>query len=121
MKAVFDSDILIDYLQGSPKARREINRYSQPLYSIISWMEVMCGADTDAEKESADALFRSLESISLSPAVAQKAVEERKKLGLKLPDAIILATADCEGCILVTRNTKDFDKRDPRVRFPYSL
>ncbi len=121
MKAVFDSDILIDYLQGSPKAKSEINRYSQPLYSIVSWMEVMCGADTDEEKEAAETLFRSLGEIALSPAVAKKAVEERKKLGLKLPDAIILATADCEGCILVTRNTKDFDKRDPRVRFPYSL
>lgn len=120
MRAVFDSDVLIDYLQGSSKARREIDLYSHPLYSIVSWMEVMCGADTDEEKEAAEALFRSMEGIPLSPAVAQKAVEERKRLRLKLPDAIILATADCEGCILVTRNTKDFDRKDPRVRIPYS-
>jgi predicted nucleic acid-binding protein len=53
--------------------------------------------------------------------VACKAVDERKQSRLKLPDAIILASADCEGCILVTRNTKDFSKDDPRVRFPYSL
>lgn len=121
MKAVFDSDILIDFLQGSSKARAELNRYSRPLYSILSWMEVMCRADTDEEKEAAEWLFLSMESISLSPEVARKAVEERRKFRLKLPDAIILATADCEGCILVTRNTRDFDKYDPRVRFPYSL
>ena len=53
--------------------------------------------------------------------VAEKAVEERKQQGIKLPDAIILASADAEGCILVKRNTKDFDEDDPRVRFPYSL
>lgn len=51
---------------------------------------------------------------------AQKAVQLRKSLRLKLPDAIILATADEEGCILVTRNTKDFKVSDPRVRIPYA-
>lgn len=40
-------------------------------------------------------------------------------IGSKVP--IGLTTADTEGCILVTRNTKDFDRSDPRVRFPYSL
>ena len=119
MKAVIDSDVLIDYLQGVPEAKEEISRYSQPLYSIVSWMEVMCGADTDEERKSADALFKSMKRVDLSPDVAQKAVEERKRLGL--PDAAILASADCEGCILVTRNTRDFSEDDPRVRFPYSL
>jgi len=36
MKAVLDSDILIDYLQGMDQAKVEISRYSRPLYSIIS-------------------------------------------------------------------------------------
>lgn len=62
----------------------------------------------------------SMRLVELSAQMAAKAVEERKKSRLKLPDAIILASADCEGCILVTRNTKDFSKDDPRVRFPYS-
>lgn len=47
MKAVIDSDVLIDYLQGINEAEAEISRYSDPLYSIISWMEIMCGAETD--------------------------------------------------------------------------
>jgi predicted nucleic acid-binding protein len=121
MKAVIDSDVLIDFLQGVPEARAEINRYDPPLYSVVSWMEVMCGADTEEEREAARALFESMKRIDLSLEVAQKAVAERKLLGLKLPDAVILASADCEGCILVTRNTKDFDAADPRVRFPYSV
>jgi len=36
MKAVFDSDVLIDYLQGLPEAREELSRYRQPHYSIIT-------------------------------------------------------------------------------------
>ena len=121
MKAVIDSDVLIDYLQGEPQAKEEIDRYSQALYSIVSWMEVMCGADTEEEKSNAELLFRSLVKVELSAEIARQAVDERKTLGLKLPDAVILATADCEGCILVTRNTKDFDDSDPRVRIPYSI
>ncbi|MES2661553.1 MAG: type II toxin-antitoxin system VapC family toxin [Verrucomicrobiota bacterium] len=121
VKAVIDSDVLIDFLQGVPEAETEISRYSEPLYSVISWMEVMCGAETRLEREAAEALFKSMRIVELSSQVAQKAVEERKTSRLKLPDAAILASADCEGCILVTRNTKDFSKDDPRVRFPYSL
>lgn len=121
VKAVIDSDVLIDFLQGIPEAETEINRYDEPLYSVISWMEVMCGAETEPERQAADALFGSMRIVDLSSQVACKAVNERKQSRLKLPDAIILASADCEGCILVTRNTKDFSKDDPRVRFPYSL
>ena len=44
MKAVFDSDVLIDYLQGLPQAREELARYRQPHYSIITFMELHCGA-----------------------------------------------------------------------------
>ena len=121
MKALIDSDVLIDYLQGIDQARVEISRYNPPLYSIISWMEIHCGAETESEREAAEVLFASMQRIDLTPEVARIAVEERQRSGLKLPDAIILASADSAGCILVTRNTKDFDSNDPRVRFPYAV
>lgn len=43
MKAVLDSDILIDYLQGLPAARGELARYRRPLCSIISFMKTLAG------------------------------------------------------------------------------
>ena len=119
MRAIIDSDVLIDFLQGVPAAAAEIDRYEEPLYSVISWMEVMAGAETEAESAAAAAVFNSMRRVELSPAVARRAVELRRQLRLKLPDAIILASADCEGCILVTRNSKDFSPTDPRVRIPY--
>ena len=119
MKAVIDSDVLIDFLQGVPAAAAEIDAYDDLLCSVISWMEVMIGAATNEERFAAEALFDSMRRVELSVTVARRAVELRKQFRLKLPDAIILASADCEGCILVTRNTRDFDPRDPRVRIPY--
>lgn len=121
LKAVIDSDVLIDFLQGLPEAREEMERYREALYSVVSWMEVMCGANTGEEVEAARILFESMSRVDLSPQVAAKAVDERERLGLKLPDAIILASADCQGCILVTRNAKDFSPKDPRIRFPYTV
>ena len=121
MRAVIDSDVLIDYLQGESRAKEEIGKYDEPLYSIISWMEVMCGADTPAKIKAASTLLSTMTRIDLTLEIAEKAVESRKQLSLKLPDAVILATADRCGCILVTRNTKDFPSNDPRVRFPYLL
>lgn len=121
MKAVFASNVLIDYLQGVPEARAEIARYREPLDSVISWMEVLCGAATDEEEAAARALFASMSCIGVNREVAALAVEERRRLALKPPDAIILATADHMGCILVTRNTRDFDAGDPRIRIPCTL
>lgn len=120
MKAVIDSDVLIDYLQGHPEAKIEIERYSEPLFSIISWIEVMCGAENNIERAAAESLFKSMKCVELTAIVARQAVIERKVRKLKLPDATILASADQEGCIMVTRNSKDFDTDDPRVRIPYT-
>jgi predicted nucleic acid-binding protein len=119
MKAVIDSDVLIDFLQGVDAAATEIDRYDDACYSIITWMEVMIGAETDQERFAAETLFESMRRIELSLEVARRAIDLRQQQRLKLPDAIVLASADLEGCILVTRNAKDFDAKDPRVRIPY--
>ena len=121
MRAVIDSDVLIDYLQGVTSAREELARYDRPACSIISFMELLVGSRTPAERQAAEALLASLERVELNEAVARRAVALRQTLRLKLPDAIVLASAENEGCILVTRNTRDFPANDPRVRFPYTV
>jgi predicted nucleic acid-binding protein len=121
MKAVLDSDVLIDYLQGVPAAQAELARYRRPHYSIITWMELLCGAGTAEERRGAEDFLGTMTRVELSEAVARRAVELRQSLRLKLPDAIVLASAEEEGCILVTRNTRDFPADDPRVRFPYRV
>jgi predicted nucleic acid-binding protein len=40
---------------------------------------------------------------------------------MKLPDAIIWASALARHMLLVTRNVKDFPANDPGVRMPYRL
>lgn len=43
MKALFDTNVLIDFLAGIPQARGEIDRYDDAAISIVTWMEVLIG------------------------------------------------------------------------------
>jgi hypothetical protein len=42
--AVFDTNIVIDALNGLEQADKEYQRYQQVYISLITWMEVMVGA-----------------------------------------------------------------------------
>jgi len=120
VKALFDTNILIDYLNAVPKARTELQRYTEKAVSIISWMEVMVGATSDVEVATRSFLS-SFDVIALDGEIAERTVNLRRKHHIKLPDAIILATAQKHAMLLVTRNTKDFSADDPGVRMPYKL
>jgi predicted nucleic acid-binding protein len=120
MKALLDTNILIDYLNGIRHAKDEIRRYERPLISMVTWMEVMVGVRPEDE-----AVVRSFLSgfdrVDLDQGVAEQAVELRQRHRLRLPDAIIWASARRQGALLVTRNTKDLPPEEPDVRIPYSL
>ena len=121
MKAVFDTNILVDYLNGIAAANHEIERYEEIAISIVTWMEVLAGAD-DAEEEAITREFLSQFKVQpVEKAVAERAIKIRRQHKLKLPDAIIWATAKELGRILVTRNTKDFSEKDAGIRVPYRV
>jgi predicted nucleic acid-binding protein len=121
MRAIIDSDVLIDYLQGVDRARREIDRYSEREISIISWMEILAGAHSSEEEAECQIFLSSCTVHPLSADIAKEAVIIRKKFRVRLPDAVVWATARTEGCLLVTRNTKDFPRTEPGVRVPYKM
>lgn len=119
MKALFDSNILIDYLNGIAAAKEEFQHYESRAISVLTWMEVMVGGDLNDDKITRGFLA-SFEIIAVTEAVAERAVKLRREKRMKLPDAIILASAIEHGLLFVTRNTKDFDPALPSVRVPYS-
>ncbi len=120
VKALIDSNILIDYLKNIPAAFAELSRYSDPAISSISWIEVMAGALPASEGVTRNFLDRFL-LIPLDELVSERAVLLRRKYRLKLPDAIALAAAQISGRLFVTRDVKDFSHADPGIRIPYTL
>ncbi|ACL73162.1 PilT protein domain protein [Thioalkalivibrio sulfidiphilus HL-EbGr7] len=121
MKAVFDTNILVDYLNGLPQAAEELNRYNQRLISQITWMEVMAGCRDDQEEQLVRGFLATFDVVPIDAQVAETAVILRRTNRLRLPDAIILATAECSHALLVTRDTKDFPSDTPGIRVPYRL
>ena len=120
VKPLFDTNILVDYLNAVPEARQELALYETWGVSIITWMEVMIGTDETTEA----ATRRFLANFDIMPidaSVAELAVVLRKARRLKLPDAIIHATASVHSMLLVTRNQKDFPWDAPGIRMPYRL
>jgi predicted nucleic acid-binding protein len=118
---LFDTNILIDHLNGIAKATRELKRSSHPAISVITWVEVMTGASSPAEEAMLRSFLLNFELLPLSGAVAERAAVLRRQRKLKMPDAIILATAEVAGRELVTRNVKDFPSGMGGVRVPYKV
>lgn len=121
MNAVFDTNVLIDNLNGVAAARAELARYESVTISVITWIEVMAGAADDAEEAQLRAFLGTFALRELTQEIADRAASIRRTTRLRLPDAIIRATADSLGQLLVTRNTRDFDAQDPAIRVPYRI
>ncbi len=121
LRAILDSDVLIDFLQGRKEAQQEFRNYEKWEISVITWMEVMSAVESKDEIKECRNFLDGLVVHPLIEKVAKEAVSLRRKFRLRLPDALIWATAREQGCLLVTRNTRDFPKDEPGVRSPYLL
>jgi predicted nucleic acid-binding protein len=120
VRPLFDTNILIDYLSGVAPAQDELARYGESAISIVSWMEVLIGAAPDLEPATRRFLSR-FAIVEIDRPVAERALVIRRGSRIRLPDAIIQASAEVHAMLLVTRNTRDFDSSSPTVRVPYRL
>jgi len=119
LKALFDTNILVDYAYGVQTAVDELDSYEAHAISRVVWIEFLTGgrvAETEARRRFIIEKFQLLE---IDEAISEEAVLIRQRSRLKLPDAIILATARVHGMLLVTRNDRDFSRNDPDIRIPY--
>lgn len=116
----FDTNIVIDWLKRKPQGTAELARYKNHRISRIVWTEVLAGEALDA-RDSVRQALANFEVVELDARIAAAAADIRHRSKMKLMDAFILATAQVNGAILITRNTKDFPAAMPGIRVPYSL
>ncbi|HEY8289950.1 MAG TPA: VapC toxin family PIN domain ribonuclease [Acetobacteraceae bacterium] len=86
--------------------------------SVVTRMEVLVGAPPDASPATR-AFLDTFGLIGIDRAVAECAVMLRQRHRLKLPDAIVWASAQAHDMLFVTQDVKDFPAGDPGVRVPY--
>ena len=117
---LLDTNILIDVLRGEAPALAWLEQQQQPRISVISWIEVLVGC-REGESGRVQAWLDTFPRLPLDDAIALESVRLRQRHGLKIPDAIILATARCADLTLATRNSRDFSLAMGGVLHPYQL
>lgn len=136
-KYVIDTNVVIDTMQGIPEAANfmeivDANKsQSQMLYSVVAEAELFSShLLTEEDKIDLRQLLNIVEIIDVDSDVALKAAELRslsRKLyqrKMKLPDALVAATAFLYSATLVTRNIEDFkhlQEHGLRLRNPFDL
>jgi predicted nucleic acid-binding protein len=120
-----DANIVIDALLNHEPAHREISRIAgsgaRMWISRMAWIEILSKGNESAVRDVLMFLGQfGLDEID-DEISHRAAALRRERARLKSPDAIILATAQLRGRILVTRNTKDFPAEMPGIRVPYQI
>ncbi len=119
VRALFDSNILIRFLNEKERSILDdlLTGSEKPSISRVTWIEVLTGSRQDDDR-----LLRSFLSgfriHEMTPEVAERTAQLRRTTRLKLPDAIIYATALETGRTLVTLNTRDFPPGTEAVFIP---
>lgn len=117
-RALLDTNVIIFASKQLIDFENLLQEYDEFYVSLITFMEVYGFAFTkQEEKELVDDLFENLEIVEIDTEIANKVVIYRKegRRKIKLPDAIILATAEFIGADLVTNDWDDFKGVDDSI------
>lgn len=114
MRYLIDSNILIYFITASASDDVLINikkiLISSFFISIITKIEVLgWNKHTEESYRMTNDLLKYGTIIPVDEAVAAHTIHLRRKTNIKLPDAVIAATAISLSATLVTRNYKDFN------------
>jgi predicted nucleic acid-binding protein len=109
-KFLFDTNIVIEILNNKELKFSEEQLEISFLISIISELELLSGSNiTAAEEAQIKELLSSILIITIDEKVKENTITIRRKYNLKLPDAIIAASAAAMNIPLVS-NDKIFEK-----------
>lgn len=111
VKYIFDTNVIINLSKDNNYLDQFLNSNDKVNISVITYIECL-GFDflNTQEENLIKLLFEGFRVINLEKTIIQKTVDLRKVYKIKLPDAIIAATAIVNNWPLVTANVKDFEK-----------
>jgi predicted nucleic acid-binding protein len=121
---LIDTNAVIDYLEN--KLPDNASSFIDDLLiqiSVVSRIELLAWPNISKEQLTLlNGFINASDILLLSEAVILKTIELKKKYRIKLPDAIIAATAIVNDLNLLTRNISDFEKIDGLVNTnPYKM
>jgi predicted nucleic acid-binding protein len=98
-----DTDVCVDHLSGT----KRLPRSGRLAYSVITRAELL--ADPQAEEPQIRRFLAAMDELPVDRRVADRAgLLRRGQSSLKMPDALIAATALVHSLTLCTNNVRDF-------------
>lgn len=115
-KAILDSNVIIDAVRNLIDIERSIFQFRQVYISLITYIEVLgYNFKDENEKLLTSQILGMFEIINPDIEIADLTISYRKMKKIKVPDAIILATARKINAVLLTSNIADFKNIDADV------
>jgi predicted nucleic acid-binding protein len=118
-KAILDTNVIIFISKQQIDIDTLLSLYDEFYVSIVTYMEVY-GFEFENEKERIliDEIFDIIEIVNVNMPIAEKVIEYKtsKRKKIKLPDAIILATANFIKADLLSDDWDDFINIDKSVK-----
>lgn len=110
---LIDTDVIIDYLRGRTDAVAYLEGLTgTQLLSAVTVAELYAGVREGNERMALEILIKAFEVVPVSDSIAVKGGLFRrdyvKSHNVGLADALIAASAEARGAILVTLNRKHF-------------
>ena len=110
-----DTDVFVDHLRGARAMTVPVE--GTVSYSVITRAELFAGQRGD--EDTINVLLAAFFELSVDRSIAERAGRLRQTLPIRMPDALIAATALERGLDLMTGNRRDFERvqgltlRDP--------
>lgn len=106
-----DTDVFVDHLRGAKQLDPKSHRVN---YSVVTRAELFAGSSAT---EIVSLLLAPFREIDVAREIAERAGRLRRESGIRLPDALIAATAIEHKLNLFTRNRAHFEGvRGLRIR-----
>ena len=100
---LIDTDVFVDHLRGARQLEPKSHRVH---YSVVTRAELFAG---NTATEIVSVLLAPFREIGIGREIAERAGRLRREAGIRLPDALIAATAVEHKLSLFTRNRSDFE------------
>jgi len=112
MSALWDTNIVIYFLSGQlPDSSGLLESYGMPAISSITEIELLSWqTESDSDREVLNVFLSQCEILDLLGEIKPLTAQIRREHHVKLPDAVIAATAIHYSMVLLTRDSRDFGR-----------